>query len=73
MLAEGVFLGLRCTEGILYQEINEKYGVQMESYYQREIAYLEKAGLLLVSGSGIRLSSRGQLLANTVFAAFLPE
>ena len=73
VLAEGVFLGLRCTEGILYQEINEKYGVQMESYYQREIAYLEKAGLLLVSGSGIRLSSRGQLLANTVFAAFLPE
>lgn len=73
VLAEGVFLGLRCTEGVFFDVMKVKYGVEIATVYEKEIKQLEKAGLLFVDKTGMRLSPRGQLLANNVFAAFLPE
>lgn len=73
VLAEGIFLGLRCTEGILFADIGAKYGVDIKNLYSAQIAMLQQQGLLTVTDAGIKLSAKGQLLANTVFAAFLPE
>lgn len=73
VLAEGIFLGLRCTDGVSFAAIKEKYGVDIRLRYAKEIKQLEEEGLLLVNPESIRLSPRGQLLANNVFAAFLPE
>ncbi len=73
VLAEGIFLGLRCTEGVSFDVMKAKYGVEIVTVYEKEMKQLEKAGLLFIDEIGMRLSPRGQLLANNVFTAFLPE
>ena len=73
VLAEGIFLGLRCADGVSFANMKEKYGVDISRRYVGEINRLEKEELLLIDETGMRLSPRGQLLANNVFAAFLPE
>ena len=71
--AEGVFLGLRCLAGIDFAHFRAKYGVDISSYYKKTIDDLAKKGLLQVDDTGIKLTEKGLLLANTVFADFLPE
>lgn len=73
VLAEAVFLGLRCLDGVVFAQMKAKYRVDIAAFYEKEIALLEKQGLLNVTTEKMQLTERGLLLANTVFATFLPE
>jgi coproporphyrinogen III oxidase-like Fe-S oxidoreductase len=46
--------------------------VALTRVYPRELEELQEGGLIEVDEIGVRLTQRGWLLGNRVFAAFLP-
>jgi oxygen-independent coproporphyrinogen-3 oxidase len=64
-------LGLRLIEGIDAGAFGEKFGVNPQTYYQKELAEFASAGLVMVEGDHVRLSREGLFLADEVFAALI--
>lgn len=71
-MGETMMMGLRLLEGVSSQRFRERFGRELLEVYPKEVEALEREGLLSVSAEGVRLTRRGLLLANRVFAAFLP-
>jgi len=70
-MGETMMLGLRLTEGVSFARFEARFGVKMNEVYSKELG--ELAGLIEVDEVGVRLTRRGWLLGNRVFAAFLPD
>ncbi len=76
-LSEALFLGLRKCDGLIIELIAKQYNKNILKYYQNEIKYLKEAGLIeTVSSScsyetSLKLTHKGMLLSNEVFAKFL--
>jgi oxygen-independent coproporphyrinogen-3 oxidase len=78
-MGETMMMGLRLLEeGVTSRRFAQRFAVPLEQVYAAEIAELCAGGLLeRVSRDGalerIRLTQRGHLLGNLVFARFLPD
>jgi len=72
-LEENFFLGLRLNRGVDLQHIAANFGEPAVDVWLPVIADLIGDGLLLRDRDCIRLTSRGRLLSNEVFQAFLLE
>jgi len=70
-IEETMMLGLRLLEGISWEAFSQRFGEDLREIYAQEITTLAEEGLLTIDERGIRLSKRGRLLGNRVFAAFL--
>ncbi|MBI2874750.1 MAG: radical SAM family heme chaperone HemW [Firmicutes bacterium] len=70
--ADTVILGLRMLEGVSGLDFQERFRVSLTEIYGSSITRLASEGLLTADEAGIRLTPRGLLLANEVFASFLP-
>ena len=77
-MGEMMMLGLRLIQGVSWRCFEERFGVSLQQVYAHEIDDLAEKGpvpgtdgLLIVDEQGIRLSKRGRLLGNRVFAAFV--
>jgi oxygen-independent coproporphyrinogen-3 oxidase len=70
-MSEAVFLGLRLTGGLNAKEFAERFGSEIMQVYGREIRGLEKQGLIVTEGDFLRLTRRGLMLGNIVFAEFV--
>jgi oxygen-independent coproporphyrinogen III oxidase len=70
-LEENFFLGLRLNRGVNLDEISATFGANAMRHVSTTITGLAGDGLLLRDGEVIRLTSRGRLLSNEVFQAFL--
>jgi oxygen-independent coproporphyrinogen-3 oxidase len=69
---EAAFLALRGTRGLRAAEFSEEFGQVPRAFFESAIDRLIEADLLDESASGdLRLSARGRLLADTVFAEFV--
>ena len=71
-MGETMMLGLRLTEGVNWAGFEARFGVAMTGVYSRQLEALQEQGLIQVDEIGVRLTQRGWLLGNRVFAAFLP-
>jgi len=71
--AEMLMMGLRLAEGVAAADFHARFGVGLAEVYGTTMTRLAEAGLVLWDGQCLRLSSRGRLLGNQVFGAFLPE
>ncbi|MGE5576823.1 MAG: radical SAM family heme chaperone HemW [Syntrophothermus sp.] len=71
-MGETMMMGLRLLKGVSFRRFRERFGRGLLEVYAKEAADLQKEGLLHISPDGVRLTRRGVLLANRVFAAFLP-
>ena len=71
--ADALILGLRLLEGVDEAAFEARFGVALREAFGPAIARHEGLGLLERSGGRLRLSDRGLLLANEVFADLLPE
>jgi oxygen-independent coproporphyrinogen-3 oxidase len=67
-IEEAFFLGLRLTCGIKPVELATRYGTSASSAFRDELVELATAGLVEFVEDRIRLTSRGRLLSNEVFA-----
>ncbi|MFN8532965.1 MAG: radical SAM family heme chaperone HemW [Dehalococcoidia bacterium] len=72
-LAETMILGLRLAEGVELDGIARRFGARAEDRWQSEIAELAGLGLLQCEDGRLRLTDRGRLLGDEVFARFLLE
>jgi oxygen-independent coproporphyrinogen-3 oxidase len=71
-MGETMMLGLRLTDGVTFSWFEQRFGRAMAEVYAQELQELDKQGLVQVDARGVRLTRRGWLLGNRVFAAFLP-
>ena len=67
--SESIFLGLRLMRGIDLQNYEARFGKNMRSEYNGELDRLSEAGLIEIDEGLLRLTTRGALLSNEVFAA----
>ncbi len=71
-LGEAMMLGLRLIAGVSRRDIEARFGVNLMQVYGAEIERLVQQGLLESDAHDrIRLTRRGRLLGNRVFAEFL--
>jgi len=70
---ESFFLGLRLNRGVSVAELRTRYGDSVMDNKARVIAELIEVGLLEGNGEPVKLTARGRLLSNEVFARFLHE
>lgn len=70
-LEETFFLGLRLNRGIDLRHVVAEFGRDAVQRVTAEVDMLVAEGLLDREGSILRLSARGRLLSNEVFARFL--
>jgi oxygen-independent coproporphyrinogen-3 oxidase len=68
---EAIMLALRTSEGVDVATFRERYGVDVFTRYDREIAEFVDAGLLVAGDGHLRLTVRGRFVANDVCGAFL--
>lgn len=71
-MAEAMFLGLRMTDGVECRSFEQEFGVSPGQQYAEVLNKLLPTGLLEIKEHHIRLTQRGLLLSNQVFASFLP-
>jgi oxygen-independent coproporphyrinogen-3 oxidase len=69
--AEALFTGLRRRAGVGLAAFRARYGIDPLSEWQDGLDRAERAGLVAVAGDQLRLTDRGVLLSNEVFASFV--
>jgi oxygen-independent coproporphyrinogen-3 oxidase len=72
-IEETYFLGLRMNHGLDLHRIQEQFGLTAVTYYQETITHLIQSELLTLEDEFLRLTPRGRLFSNEVFAAFLRD
>ena len=66
--SESIFLGLRLMSGIDLESYRARFGRDLRAQFNGELDGLRAAGLIEFNGERLRLTSRGALLSNEVFA-----
>ncbi len=73
-MGETMMVGLRLVrEGVPYAHFARLHGADLRTVFAAELADLTALGLLEVDNVRVRLTARGLLLGNQVFARFLAE
>jgi oxygen-independent coproporphyrinogen III oxidase len=72
-LEEGFFLGLRLNRGVDLDHLRQAFGPGSLIGYESAINECVADGLLELQGTIIRLTARGRLLSNEVFARFIGD
>jgi len=67
--SESIFLGLRLMRGLDLQDYHSRFGKDLRDEYDGELARLSDAGLIEIEAGLLKLTTRGALLSNEVFAA----
>ena len=70
-LDDSLILGLRLNEGMRFDAIQARHGVDMRDRYRDVLKELVEIGLLEQNETLMRLTPRGRLLANEVFVRLL--
>ncbi|MBX3050054.1 MAG: radical SAM family heme chaperone HemW [Caldilineaceae bacterium] len=72
-MGETMMLGLRLVEeGVSRTRFRLRHGVEMDTVFSEELTRLYSQGMLQSDGEAVRVTQRGLMLGNQVFAAFLP-
>jgi oxygen-independent coproporphyrinogen-3 oxidase len=70
-LEETFFLGLRLSRGVDLKKVSAKFGPSAVAGFTETISEFVEGGLMEREDSWIRLTPRGRLLSNEVFASFI--
>jgi putative oxygen-independent coproporphyrinogen III oxidase len=67
--SESIFLGLRLMRGLDLADYRLRFGADLRERYDEQLNRLREAGLIEIDDELLRLTTRGALLSNEVFAA----
>ena len=70
-MGETMMLGLRLAEGVGDRRFRARFDAGLQEVFGEELAELSSEGLVSWDGSTARLTARGRLLGNQVFARFV--
>lgn len=68
---EQMFLGLRKTEGVTFENFKRKLGISMMEKYETILTKLASNELIIVDHAGVRLTRKGRFIGNEIFQQFL--
>jgi oxygen-independent coproporphyrinogen-3 oxidase len=71
LASEFVFLGLRMMRGVDLTAYEKKFGVDLLSKHSGDLERLTALGLIEIVENRLRLTGKGALFSNEVFAAFV--
>jgi len=71
LMADTVMMGLRLNTGVRDAAFRARFGVALDAVFRPVIDEMSSAGLLEAGPGGVRLTRRGRLLGNEVFARFV--
>ncbi|MEM8530909.1 MAG: radical SAM family heme chaperone HemW [Chloroflexota bacterium] len=71
LYAETMFMGLRLNVGVSYDHFQERCGVALNDVYGELLDELASTGLVEHDELGVRLTKRGWMFGNQVFARFV--
>ena len=71
-MADTAILALRLTEGLSLSGFQERFGVAFDAVYGHVLGELVPLGLIERDGDRLRITRRGRLLSNEVFARLMP-
>ncbi len=66
--SESIFLGLRLMRGLDLEDYRRRFGADLQDRYAADLDHLLDAGLIEIDEGWMRLTTRGALLSNEVFA-----
>jgi len=69
--SESIFLGLRLEEGLDLEKYAERFNIDVRARYGVDLARLEDYGLIEIKNDLLKLTEKGKLFSNDVFAAFV--
>jgi oxygen-independent coproporphyrinogen-3 oxidase len=72
-MADTLILGLRLSEGVSLEAFRQRYGVEALAAFETQLGEPLEWGLLETRAGLLRLTERGRLLGNEVFARLLPD
>ena len=67
--SEAIFLGLRLMRGIDLNSYRARFGANLREQFNGELDRLKTAGLIALDEERLKLTTRGALLSNEVFAS----
>ncbi|HEX5703784.1 MAG TPA: radical SAM family heme chaperone HemW [Pyrinomonadaceae bacterium] len=67
--SEAIFLGLRLLRGIDLNSYRARFGTDLREQFNGELDRLKAGGLVAIDEERLKLTTRGALLSNEVFAA----
>jgi oxygen-independent coproporphyrinogen-3 oxidase len=67
--SESIFLGLRLMRGMNLNDYRARFGSDLRDQYESDLDRLRAAGLIEIDSELLKLTTRGALLSNEVFAA----
>ncbi|MES1048095.1 oxygen-independent coproporphyrinogen III oxidase [Bacillus thuringiensis] len=70
-MEEELFLGLRKTKGVSKTAFRNKFNVEMDQVFAKQLQSNQEQGLLEEEDGHVRLTRKGKLLGNEVFQSFL--
>lgn len=70
-IEEEIFLNLRLLEGINFEEINNKYKIDIYKKYEKLFKKFINQGLMEKTNKGIRLTIKGILISNEILCEFI--
>ena len=71
LASEFIFLGLRLEKGIDLTQYENRFGVNLKEKYAKDLRRFAELELTEYAGKHLRLTSKGKLYSNEVFAAFV--
>lgn len=72
-MAETAMVGLRLRDGLALTDFAARFGRAFDEVFGERLAEVRALGLIEISGDRARLTERGLLLGNEVFARLLPD
>jgi oxygen-independent coproporphyrinogen III oxidase len=70
-IGDALFTGLRLTEGLDFDRVGCRYGVDLWSRYREALQPLAAAGRLTIEDQRVRLTRDGMLVANDIMQLFV--
>ena len=68
---EFAFLRLRLNEGLNLEDYKERFSIDLQIKYAADLSYLEGAGLIKFENNHLKLTQKGMVYSNEVFAVFV--
>ncbi len=72
-VAETMMMGMRLNDGVALSRFEQRFGASLGDVFPIEINRLLEIGLVEVTDHALRLTERGRLLGNEVFAEFVGD
>ena len=71
LIEEEIFLGLRLTKGINFNQINQKFNIDINKKYSKIFNKYINQGLMEKTQNGVKLTIEGILLSNEILCDFI--